>query len=121
MYTFSRSRAAAFVALSVAAMSISTTSPAAAEGNITVSNGNGTMRFIDSGDRFEVCDTRVNGVGVEGYLGRAYPKKVLRSEQDGGDAGCDYFTFDIPSGNVYYISICDIGATFGCDSAFFEE
>ena len=96
-------------------------SPAAAEGNITVSNGNGTMTFIDNGDKFVVCDTRVNGKGVEGYLGRAYPAKVLRSEQDGGDAGCDSFTFDIPGGPVYYISICDIGATFGCKSAFFEE
>lgn len=126
MYTFSKLTArnkcrTAFVAISVCALSIGTMSPAAAEGDILVSNGNGTMKFIDDGDKFVVCDTRENGKGVEGTLGLGIYGTIFHQEQDGGDAGCDSFTYNVLEGRPYYITICDIGATYGCKSAFFEE
>lgn len=92
--------------------------------NVTANNGNGTMTHIDDGDRFKVCDTRVNGVGVTGTLGWTIPgvqTRIVKTIQDGGDAGCDYFTYDVNDDVLWFISICDTGASSGCDSKFFRE
>lgn len=72
-------------------------SPAANAANLKVSNGNGYIEHIDSGDRFNVCDTRANG-----------------------DAGCDSFTFDIKTGLVYELKICD-PAYRNCNSKILVE
>lgn len=115
-------RPAAVLSAVVVALVLGT--PPAFAANITVNNGNGTMTHIDDGDRFKVCDTRANGVGVTGTLGWTVPgvqTKIVYTEQDGGDAGCDYFQFDVTEGPLWFISICDTGASSGCATKFFEE
>lgn len=61
----------------------------------------GYIHYTDNGDDFKVCDTRADGYGVRGTLWyvdvTASPdrKSYLASENDGGDAGCDTFQYDV--------------------------
>ncbi|WP_139980342.1 hypothetical protein [Nocardioides litoris] len=115
-------RSAAVLSATIVALGLGTAPAFAA--NITVNNGNGTMTHIDDGDRFRVCDTRVNGVGVTGTLGWTVPgvqTRIVKTIQDGGDKGCDYFTYDVNDDLLWFISICDTGASSGCDNKFFRE
>lgn len=93
-------------------------SPAANAANLKVSNGNGYIEHIDSGDRFNVCDTRANGDGVTGII--MFNGTIVAAEDDGGDAGCDSFTFDIKTGLVYELKICD-PAYRNCNSKILVE
>lgn len=85
------------------------------------SNGNGYIQFIDKGDRFKVCDTRANGEGVEGFVGLSLYGDILGEADDGGDAGCDYFHVNVRRNIPYYMTICDIGASYGCEPALIRE
>lgn len=88
----------------------------AANSTVTLS-GEGTMTHIDDGDQFRVCDTTANGHGVEGYLYDRHPsdssKVLLGFESDGGDAGCDSFTYNVTQAHgAYYMVICPtVGST----------
>lgn len=92
--------------------------PAANAANLKVSNGNGYVEHIDDGDKFKVCDTRVNDKGVTGML--IFNGSIIAAEDDGGDAGCDYFTFNVVTGFVYELKICDRGYR-NCDSRTLVE
>lgn len=119
------SSGAAFVAIVLAASSASAAATSDSEidvmANERASNGNGYIEFIDQGDRFYVCDTEVNGKGVVGYVGLGIYGDVLGQEDDGGDAGCDYFHVDLTEGVPYYMTICDVGASSGCEPALLWE
>ncbi len=79
----------------------------------------GTMSHTDDGDVFRVCDTRADGHGVVGLLYASEPItndwSLLRAEDDGGDSGCDSFTYDIKGGNTYRMRICWKGAGLADD------
>lgn len=119
-----RTSGAAVVAILLAASSMSAAtadSDIDAMANERASNGNGYIEFIDDGDRFKVCDTKVNGKGVEGTVGLSIYGDIFGQADDGGDAGCDYFQVDVEGMVPYYMTICDIGASSGCEPALIRE
>lgn len=67
----------------------------------------GAMTHIDDGDKFRVCDANSDGHAV---VGRLYEQQVGGSElkltiDDGGDAGCDYKTYNIAEGKPYVMEV----------------
>jgi hypothetical protein len=93
-----------------AAMMVGLAASPASAANLSVDlpNGRGYMRFVDSGDHFTVCDTKADGHGVTGYLRTTQGSRIVivRTWDDGGDAGCDGGTHDIIGGRVYDMLIC---------------
>lgn len=79
----------------------------------------GTFSHIDDGDTFRVCDTYADGHGVTAHILQEEPItndwSIRRSADDGGDAGCDSFTFDIKGGEDYMMRVCWKGAGFWDD------
>ncbi|MFF9626558.1 hypothetical protein [Streptomyces griseosporeus] len=79
--------------------------------NKTISVNGGTLRFIDDGDVFEICDTQADGYGVYGalyYNSYVTPDGWQRvmSLDDGGDAGCDKKGYNIGNGGSYVMTLC---------------
>lgn len=69
----------------------------------------GTMRHIDNGDDFRVCDTRVDGHGVTGevqYYSSNFGWVSMDSQSDGGDTGCDTFHENVKEGVQYRMKLC---------------
>ncbi|WP_406478506.1 hypothetical protein [Streptomyces sp. NBC_01615] len=58
-------------------------------------------------DSFSVCDTKADGYGVTGKLYAFINTDwfLLASEDDGGDAGCDGFIWDLGAGTQYMWTI----------------
>lgn len=88
----------------------------------------GCITHIDNGDKFDVCDTRVDGHGVYGALQEYINGKWITrdSEEDGGDPGCDRFNFDvtIEDRDAYRLKICWNGVprtVSNCDYDTFRE
>lgn len=112
--------AAATVALVGGGAAYASADDLGATANKTVSNKYGSITHIDKGDKFKVCDTYANGKGVVGRLSDTY--EILKSEEDGGDAGCDYFSYNVREGKQYLLQICGKPATIDtCTSGFFYE
>ncbi|MFH9003794.1 hypothetical protein ACH4E5_11220 [Streptomyces afghaniensis] len=100
-----------------AAMAIGfTAGPAAAtDVGISLPSGRGTMKFIDDGDKFRVCDTKADGEGVTGYVRqlRADGRIVtILTIDDGGDAGCDEKETDLIGRTPHDMLLCWHGG--GC-------
>lgn len=115
-------RLAVLAAAAATAMVVST-SPAAAYTNITISDEHGKMTFIDSGDVFEVCDTKADGHGVRGELWYDPPGGdwyVSQWEEDGGDAGCDKFGSDVGPVGSYKMKLKWMGVVVA-ESRTFNE
>jgi hypothetical protein len=109
----------AVVGASVAATLVASAHPSIAlEGgkagtrsNATISISEGSLKFIDDGDIFEICDTQADGDGVYGalyYNSYVYTDGYQRvmTLNDGGDAGCDKKGHDIGNGGTYVMTIC---------------
>lgn len=92
------------VAASALVMSGAGTAQAA---NKTVSNIYGSITHIDNGDTFKVCDNRADGHGVRGQLSDA--RNVYGEVEDGGDAGCNTFQYNVKAEHPYVMSICWLG------------
>lgn len=96
----------------VGAMMLLASSPAHAYvGNRTLwlANDRGAMEHIDDGDKFVVCDTRADGYGVKGTLWRGTwegSASLVLTVTDGGDSDCDYQTYDIKTGDDYFMFLC---------------
>lgn len=76
----------------------------------------GSMTHIDDGDRFMVCDTRADGHGVSGTLWKDDDKggaSLVARVDDGGDAGCDAVTYDIKTGEMYFMTLTWNGDDWG--------
>jgi hypothetical protein len=84
----------------------------------------GTMTHLDPDpDTFRVCDTRADGHGVTGklylYMGGWQLKET---EEDGGDAGCDYFDYNVvPYAAKYLMKLCWNGPGEVCVQKEFTE
>lgn len=90
--------------------------------NKTVSNIYGSITHVDDGDTFRVCDTRADGYGVRGELTDAH--NIYGAQEDGGDAGCDTFQYDVKEDHPYRITICWLGpgtADQRCEGAELRE
>lgn len=94
---------------------MSATASAVETGTTTVTNNyggikRGTFSHIDDGDHFSVCDLNPDGHGVSGTLLKREPitgdYSIKKSQSDGGDAGCDSFTFNIIVGDTYIMRVC---------------
>lgn len=84
----------------------------------------GTMTHLDPDpDTFRVCDTRADGHGVTGKLYIYIGGWQLRETQaDGGDAGCDYFDYNVVSyTSKYLMKICWNGPGEICAKKEFTE
>lgn len=117
-------RTAAIAAGAAAVMAVSA-QQAMAVTNITIGSYYGTMTFIDDGDVFEICDTYADGSGVKGYikyqpiLGSA---GIVRTLDDGGDAGCDKLPFNVGNDGDYQMILCGNMGTGSCvSSRWFNE
>jgi len=86
------------------------TSPAmATDVSISLPDGRGTMKFIDDGDKFRVCDTRADGHGVTGIVRqlRADGRIVtILTIDDGGDEGCDTKETDLLGRTPHDMKLC---------------
>lgn len=115
----------AFVAVATVAMAAGATAYASADdvgalADKTVANRYGKIHHMDNGDGFRICDTLVNGKGVVGRLSDT--REVLKSETDGGDDNCGYFTYNIKEGIQYTMQICGLPASIDtCTSGFLWE
>jgi hypothetical protein len=94
-----------------AAVAIGFASSPAMASNVSISlpNGRGTMTFIDDGDKFRVCDTRVDDHGVTGYVRqlRADGRIVtILTIDDGGDNGCDTKETDLLGRTPHDMVLC---------------
>ncbi|MFF9685410.1 hypothetical protein [Streptomyces sp. NPDC014623] len=84
----------------------------------------GTMTHLDPDpDTSRVCDTRADGHGVTGKLYTYIGGWQLRETQaDGGDAGCDYFDYNVVSStSKYLMKICWNGPGEICAKKEFTE
>lgn len=85
-------------------------SPAmAANVGIQLPNSRGYMTYIDDGDNFIVCDTRVDDHGVTGQVRqlRADGRIVtIATIDDGGDAGCDERSVDLIGTTPHDMVLC---------------
>jgi len=83
----------------------------------------GTLSHIDDGDRFKVCDTEADGDGVGGFVIKTGygGARIVHKVDDGGDAGCDYSTYDIKGGTTYIMRICWKGWGHGCTDKYLAE
>lgn len=100
-------RLAVMAVAATAVVAVSAT-PAMADENIRISDNTGRMTFIDDGDVFKVCDTNVDARGV---VGKLYYKplfgdwRVVMTEDDGGDAGCDKKGHDVNNVGDYQMKL----------------
>ncbi|MFF7450627.1 MULTISPECIES: hypothetical protein [unclassified Streptomyces] len=74
-------------------------------------------------DTFRVCDKRADGHGVTGklylYMGGWQLKET---KSDGGDAGCDYFDYNVvPYAAKYMMKLCWNGPGEVCVQKEFTE
>ncbi|MFE4540899.1 hypothetical protein ACFRKB_38535 [Streptomyces scopuliridis] len=96
----------------------------AANFGIQLPNGRGYMTFIDGGDEFIVCDTKVDDHGVTGYLrtvttdGRIV---TVDTWSDGGDSGCGGGTHDIIGNQPHDMVLCWHGGGACVVSRVFDE
>lgn len=116
----------AVVAAAASAMLLTAQGTALADTNkiIYLPDGRGYMKFIDDGDVFEICDTRVDDRGVTGTLKKQYLTgniSELWSEQDGGDAGCDKHPYNIGNDGWYQMKITWNGGGSAVYSGWFNE
>ncbi|GAA4913707.1 hypothetical protein GCM10023223_36160 [Stackebrandtia albiflava] len=88
----------------------------------------GCITHVDNGDDFRVCDTNVDGHGVYGALQEYISGSWItrKSQEDGGDPGCDTFHFDvtIEDRDAYRLKICWNGVPrnyTNCDYDPFRE
>ncbi|MFI6371760.1 hypothetical protein [Streptomyces sp. NPDC050546] len=116
----------AMVGAAAAAMVVTSTAPAMAVSDKTISlpNGRGYMKFVDDGDVFRVCDTKADGHGVTGTLwvrnASGLVSKVF-DLGDGGDAGCGKKPYNIGQLASYKMEVCWNGGG-GCKfSEWFNE
>lgn len=75
---------------------------------LTLSSGRGSVTHIDDGDHFMVCDLMADGYGVSGALWHVFDDgsaTIVARYDDGGDAGCDQVTYDIKTGETYYMTL----------------
>lgn len=99
-------RSAAVGAVALGTMVTLSTSAYAADHSVTL-NGRGFMEFVDSGDKFRVCDTNIDGHGVVGKLKKYSTDATVFTITDGGDADCSaYKTYDITGSTRYYLHLC---------------
>jgi hypothetical protein len=117
-------RASAVLAGAAAVILAGSASPAMAA-DITLTGYWGTMKFIDDGDVFQVCDTYADGQGVKGYikyqpiLGTA---GIIETIDDGGDAGCDKKGVNIGNDGDYQMIFCSQNGIGECKSSgWFNE
>jgi hypothetical protein len=93
----------AVVGGSVALLVGASATPAMAD-NKSIGDEHGVMTFIDDGDVFKVCDTRVDDHGVTGKVIKADywtpAETVVLTVTDGGDAGCGKAGYNI--GNLHH-------------------
>ncbi|WP_416972373.1 hypothetical protein [Streptomyces sp. 4F14] len=94
-----------------AAIFLGVASAPAFAGNVGISlpNNRGNMTFIDDGDKFRVCDTRVDDHGVTGYVRqlRADGRIVtILTVDDGGDNGCDTKETDLIGRTPHDMVLC---------------
>lgn len=70
----------------------------------------GDFHHYDSDDHFSVCDLFPDGHGVSGTLFVEEPVTddwaIVAHESDGGDGGCDRFTYNIRVGEKYMMKVC---------------
>jgi len=96
----------ALVTLGIAA------APAAAADRL-ISTSWGKMSYTDDGDKFQVCDTEVDGHGVTGRLQRRSADGLVISTvleiDDGGDSGCDNGSYDVSVSYDYRMVILSEG------------
>lgn len=116
----------AIVGAAAAAMFVTTTSSALADSDKTIylPDGRGYMKFVDDGDVFIICDTRVDDHGVTGTLKKQYLTgniSTLWTEQDGGDAGCDKHPYNIGNDGWYEMQLDWNGTGGRVFSGWFNE
>lgn len=111
----------AFVAVATVALVGGTAAYASADAKAApiAKNTYGYIQFIDNGDKFKVCDTEKDGRGVVGSVHDT--REMLDYETDGGDANCDYFTYNVVEGPQYHLEIERIGGGSRAHSAGFYE
>lgn len=111
--------AAATVALVGGATAYATADDLGAKAAPIAKNAYGYITFIDNGDKFKVCDTKKDGRGVVGSVHDT--REMLDYDTDGGDSGCDYFTYDVVEGPEYHLEIERIGGGSRAHSVGFYE
>lgn len=116
-------RKTAIVATGAIAMVIGAIGPAHAA-NATLYAPWGSMTHIDDGDKFYVCDTRVDGHAVTGGIEIYWATQGVWQPAstwvlvDGGDSGCSgYGKYDVETGAKYRMKLCwgDGGADGPCE------
>ncbi|MFI5801310.1 hypothetical protein [Streptomyces sp. NPDC051561] len=85
-----------------------------------LTEGRGTMTFIDDGDMFQVCDTKADGHGVEGQLIDDTERQMLYIT-DGGDAGCDKAGYNVGNSRQYQMKFWWSGGGGTQYSQWFNE
>ncbi|WP_239105459.1 hypothetical protein [Streptomyces sp. 604F] len=118
MFTFKSSRSVG-VGVAAAMLTFATAYPAVAVepdeigtlANKSISIPQGSLKFIDDGDVFEICDDAADGKGVYGelwYQPYVTPGSFSRiaTFSDGGDAGCDKKGVNIGNGGQYVMTLC---------------
>ncbi|MFI1356795.1 hypothetical protein ACH4TV_24920 [Streptomyces sp. NPDC020898] len=110
------------------ALVVGATAPAgAADTKLKLKRGGhtiGTMTHLDPDpDTFRVCDTRADGHGVTGKLYMYQAGWQLKeTKADGGDAGCDYFDYNVvPYAAAYLMKLCWNGPGEVCVKKEFNE
>ncbi|WP_405646653.1 hypothetical protein [Streptomyces uncialis] len=79
--------------------------------NKTISISEGSLKFIDDGDIFEICDNQADGKPIRGALfynsyWNADGYVRVKTFEDGGDAGCDRAGYNIGNSGSYSMVIC---------------
>ncbi|MGW7609419.1 hypothetical protein ACWGKW_19515 [Streptomyces sp. NPDC054766] len=116
----------AMIGAATAGLMVALSSPAQATSNkqINLANGRGYMKFIDDGDVFQVCDTRVDDHGVTGILwvrNASGLTSVAMTVDDGGDNGCDKKGYNIGQLASYQMEVCWQGGEACKFSEWFNE
>ncbi|MGW7364512.1 hypothetical protein ACWGI8_14060 [Streptomyces sp. NPDC054841] len=114
---------AAVVGSAVAA-AVTFSTAAAVAGDITISNSHGSMKYIDDGDMFQVCDTKADGYGMKGQLiSIGAEDRAVLTVDDGGDAGCDKKGYNVGNGagEVYKMALVWNGGGDWTYSYHFKE
>jgi len=84
----------------------------------------GTMTHLDPDpDTFRVCDKRADGHSVTGKLYMYTAGWQLKeTKSDGGDAGCDYFDYNVvPYVAKYMMKLCRTGTDICVKKEFTED
>jgi hypothetical protein len=119
-------RGAVMAAVAAATVVGFTAGPAAAatgSQKVSLPYDRGFMMYWDDGDQFEVCDTKADGYGVTGILRTAVDGQIQEvfSIDDGGDAGCDWKTYDIVGRQAYDMIVNWHGNNDWYGSVYFSE